>query len=75
MLASGGELLYVTCSIFKDENQHQIERFIRDNKDAAEIKIEASWGEPCEYGRQLLPGEQDADGFYFCRLRKLSEEK
>jgi len=72
MLAPGGELLYVTCSVFKDENQYQIERFIRDNKDAAEIKIESAWGKPCKYGRQLLPGEQDADGFYFCRLRKIS---
>ncbi len=72
MLAPGGELLYVTCSVFKDENQNQMARFLTANSDAAEIKIEANWGESCEYGRQLLPGEQDADGFYFCRLRKLS---
>ena len=75
MLAPGGELLYVTCSVFKDENQNQIHDFLSQNNDAAEIKIESNWGKPCEYGRQLLPGEQDADGFYFCRLRKLSEEK
>ena len=75
MLAPGGELLYVTCSVFKDENQNQMARFLTANNDAAEIKIEANWGISCEYGRQLLPGEQDADGFYYCRLRKLSEEK
>ena len=75
MLAPGGELLYVTCSVFKDENQNQMARFLTSNNDAAEIKIEANWGKSCEYGRQLLPGEQDADGFYYCRLRKLSEEK
>ncbi|MFV9616383.1 MAG: 16S rRNA (cytosine(967)-C(5))-methyltransferase RsmB [Gammaproteobacteria bacterium] len=75
MLAPGGELLYVTCSVFKDENQNQIHDFLSKNNDAAEIKIESNWGKPCEFGRQLLPGEQDADGFYFCRLRKLSEEK
>lgn len=75
MLAPGGELLYVTCSVFKDENQNQIERFLASKNDAEEIKIEANWGKLCDYGRQLLPGEQDADGFYFCRLRKLSEEK
>lgn len=69
-LAAGGELLYVTCSVFKDENQHQIQHFLSLNADAAEIKINADWGEPCEYGRQLFPGEQDADGFYFCRLQK-----
>ncbi len=73
MLAPGGELLYVTCSVFKDENQNQIHGFLSRNNDAAEIKIEASWGKPCEHGHQLLPGEQDADGFYYCRLKKCSE--
>jgi len=75
MLATGGELLYVTCSVFKDENQNQIQAFLSRNKDAAEIKIDADWGKICDYGRQLLPGEFDADGFYFCRLKKLSAEK
>jgi 16S rRNA (cytosine967-C5)-methyltransferase len=70
MLAAGGEILYVTCSIFKDENQNQMADFLSKNKDAAEIKINADWGRPCELGRQLLTGEQNADGFYFCRLKK-----
>lgn len=75
MLAVGGELLYVTCSVFKDENQSQINNFIALHDAAEEIEITADWGQPCEYGRQLLPGEQDADGFYFCRLRKIAREK
>lgn len=75
MLAPGGELLYVTCSVFKDENQNQIHGFLSQNTDANEIQINAGWGTSCEYGRQLLPGELDADGFYFCRLKKLSKEK
>lgn len=70
VLAPGGELLYVTCSVFKDENENQIARFIGAHPEAAEIKIEANWGEARSYGRQLFPGEQDADGFYFCRIRK-----
>lgn len=70
MLAAGGELLYVTCSVFMDENQNQINNFMRHHSDAEEIKIQADWGQLCKYGRQLLPGEQDADGFYFCRLKK-----
>lgn len=69
-LAAGGELLYVTCSVFKDENQNQIQAFLSCTEDAVEIKLEADWGEVCKHGRQLLPGEQDADGFYFCRLKK-----
>ncbi len=76
MLKSDGELLYVTCSVFKAENQNQIANFIEHNteKDAVEIKIKSDWGKSCDYGRQLLPGEQDADGFYFCKLKKISAE-
>lgn len=70
MLASGGELLYVTCSVFKDENQYQMQNFIKHNADAEEIKIKANWGKSCAYGRQLLPGDNGADGFYFCRVKK-----
>jgi 16S rRNA (cytosine967-C5)-methyltransferase len=73
MLAVGGELLYVTCSIFKDENEGQIETFFANNaeKNVSEVEINAAWGQLCKFGRQLLPGEQDADGFYFCRLKKI----
>ena len=70
MLAAGGELLYVTCSIFKEENQSQVKNFITANDDAVEVKIDGDWGVPCTCGRQLFPGEQDADGFYYCRLKK-----
>lgn len=70
MLVSGGELLYVTCSIFKDENEKQMIKFLGENSEAEEIEIIENWGVACEHGRQLFPGEQDADGFYFCRLKK-----
>jgi 16S rRNA (cytosine967-C5)-methyltransferase len=70
MLATGGLLLYVTCSIFREENVQQITNFFSLHADAEEIPISASWGQACDHGRQLFPGEQDADGFYFCRLKK-----
>ena len=73
MLAVGGELLYVTCSVFKDENQHQIAKFLNEHPDAVEIEIAKCWGESCQHGRQLFPGEHDADGFYFSRLRKKAQ--
>ena len=79
MLKPDGELLYVTCSVFKDENQSQISRFLEVNasgeNDAIEVIINTDWGKPCDYGRQLLPGEHDADGFYFCKLKKSSAVK
>ena len=74
MLAEGGELLYVTCSVFRDENQNQITSFISSSSDAIEVPIDEPWGVACEYGRQLFPGENDADGFYFCRLKKVKSD-
>ena len=73
MLGAGGELLYITCSVFKDENQDQMADFFSGHSDAEELKIDVddvAWGRACDYGRQLLPGESGADGFYFCRVKK-----
>ena len=70
LLDAGGILLYATCSVLKDENNRQIERFTASQPDAQLIAIDASWGRPVGPGRQILPGEGDMDGFYYARLRK-----
>jgi len=70
LLDAGGILLYATCSVLRDENNRQIERFAASQPDAQVIVIDASWGRPVGPGRQILPGEGDMDGFYYARLRK-----
>jgi 16S rRNA (cytosine967-C5)-methyltransferase len=70
LLVPGGILLYCTCSVLADENWHQIKGFLQQHADAAEMPIDAAWGHRCEYGRQILPGENEMDGFYFACLRK-----
>ena len=70
MLAVGGVLLYATCSVLKEENEQQIAAFLNRHKDATEIVIEADWGEKRPYGRQILTGQQQMDGFYYAKLRK-----
>lgn len=69
-LKPGGELLYVTCSLLRAENERQIESFLSSQPGAEELAIDASLGLACAHGRQLLPGEMGGDGFYFARLRK-----
>ena len=69
MLAPGGLLLYATCSVFRDENDRQVQAFLGSTADAQEDRFEADWGIRCEVGRQLLPGH--TDGFYYCRLIKV----
>lgn len=70
LLAPGGMLLYATCSVFRDENERQIEDFLARHPDAAESRIEARWGRPCRRGRQILTGEAAMDGFYYARMEK-----
>ena len=71
LLKPGGTLLYATCSILPKENKAQVARFIAETEDAnlqPIIKTETNENP----GRQILPGEQQMDGFYYARLVKSS---
>jgi 16S rRNA (cytosine967-C5)-methyltransferase len=70
MLAPGGLLLYITCSVLKTENEQQVENFLAATADATELTIQANWGQARSHGRQILPGENNMDGFYYALLRK-----
>ncbi len=65
-LKIGGILLYATCSILPQENEKQIQAFIKRNNDAKVLEIENAQG----IGRQVFPGEQSMDGFYYAKLEK-----
>lgn len=71
-LKVGGTLLYITCSILKTENEHQMVKFFAEHPNAKEIKITADWGIEQMHGRQLLPSDQSGDGFYYCRIQKIA---
>ena len=71
-LKVGGRLLYITCSILKAENEHQMQDFFATHADATEIKIDANWGIAQIHGRQLLPENGFGDGFYYCYIEKTS---
>jgi 16S rRNA (cytosine967-C5)-methyltransferase len=72
LLDVNGILVYATCSIFQDENSNQINRFLKQQANAEEQPISATWGQQQQFGRQILPGEQEMDGFYYAVLRKIS---
>ncbi len=70
LLAPGGKLLYCTCSLLPDENDLQAVQFLQRQPGAQEPPIKASWGHARSCGRQILPGEQTMDGFYYALLEK-----
>jgi len=69
-LKPNGVLLYVTCSILKQENSELIKQFITNHHDCVLKPINAYWGIDTDYGRQILTGQDNMDGFFYARLAK-----
>lgn len=74
LLKQGGMLLYATCSVLPEENHQQIQRFLTEQTDAKLQPIEADWGRTTPAGRQILPGEDNMDGFFYAMLYKTGNE-
>jgi 16S rRNA (cytosine967-C5)-methyltransferase len=70
LLKPGGVLVYSTCSILPTENEVVVEKFVTENNDASHLQIDARWGEPQTYGRQLFPDPRGHDGFYYARISR-----
>ncbi|MCF6235414.1 MAG: 16S rRNA (cytosine(967)-C(5))-methyltransferase RsmB [Gammaproteobacteria bacterium] len=70
LLRPGGQLLYATCSVLSQENSGQILSFLKQQKDAREVFIQAPWGMHVAVGYQIMTGDNDMDGFYYACLKK-----
>jgi len=75
LLKPGGTLLYATCSLFKAENEQQVEWFLEQVEDAQLVDISESVSKVKDLpvistGVQLFPASGDTDGFYYALLRK-----
>ena len=77
-LAKKGKLLYVTCSIFNEENQQQIDQFLKKNADATQLpllltkdvdnNIDTKTVQDAK-SVQLIPNGQH-DGLFYALLQK-----
>lgn len=74
----GGWVVYITCSILRDENEDIIEAFLSRHADAAPVNLRHLWEDKLD-GR--YPGQDDfmlrmnplltrTDGFFVCILEK-----
>ena len=70
LLAPGGRLVYASCSILPEENEQPLGAFLERHVEARARPVCAAWGRPRGPGRQILPGWQDMDGFYYAVLTK-----
>jgi 16S rRNA (cytosine967-C5)-methyltransferase len=75
MLARGGRLVYATCTVTRSENRDVLTAFLGGTPDANIVPAEGwpgwpGFGEADGCGRQILPGEAGADGFYYAALIK-----
>lgn len=59
-LKTGGTLVYSTCTVLKDENERQIEKFLRKHP---EFKLEEEI--------KLFPHKNHTDGFYIAKMIKI----
>jgi 16S rRNA (cytosine967-C5)-methyltransferase len=77
----GGHLVYVTCSVFDEENRDQVDGFLSRQADFAPVDHQALWEESYpvgaaridpERGISLTPASSGTDGFFIAKLRRSS---
>ena len=69
-LASGGKLLYATCSVFQEENSEQVARFLERHRNATRLTLPAVDNDTQLPAGQLLPDGRH-DGFFYALLQKV----
>jgi 16S rRNA (cytosine967-C5)-methyltransferase len=74
LLATGGRLLYSTCSILPEENQEVVGRLLASHPQLRAVDLpppSPPGARACAPGWQLLPGaEAGTDGFYYACIEK-----
>lgn len=71
-LKQEGEMVYSTCSIFREENDKIIEKFLENNQNFAYLEIKMSKIEnKIENMHKIkLYQNNETDGFFICKLQK-----
>jgi len=65
LLEQDGKLLYVTCSVFQQENEHIIKAFLTRHSEACRLQVIL----PEDKEGKLLPNDEH-DGFFYALLQK-----
>lgn len=76
LVKKDGIICYSTCSLSVEEDENQIEEFLKQHKDVEEIKVKIKDENIIsgKYGYHMIPGVFDGEGIYFCILKKKTGE-
>ncbi len=70
LLKEGGKILYATCSIFKEENEDNVEWFLKETE-AELIQLEKPYSQGFLKGtRRAWPHRHKTIGFFYALMRK-----
>lgn len=70
LLAPGGRLLFVTCSLFPGDSTEPLQRFLAAHPEARQEPLPAPPGISHHGGLQTLPLDEDFDGFFHALLAR-----
>lgn len=72
-LKVGGELVYSTCTVLKEENELVIDRFLKENKDFEEVPFLTDIGTPFGgYKASIIAESFDCEGFFISKIRRIN---
>jgi len=66
----GGRLVYATCSLLPEENEHQVEAFLQRHPEFAPVVPDAPGVAPGQPYLRLTPRQHNTDGFFAAVLQK-----
>ena len=72
-LKVGGELVYSTCTVLKEENELVIDRFLKENKDFEGVSFLTDIGAPFGgYKASIIAESFDCEGFFISKIRRIN---
>ena len=72
MFKAGGELVYATCSILKEENEDIVQSFLKQYKnfEIQKINLKILKDFVKKEGFVQIDQNEKTDGFFICKMRK-----